>query len=79
MKIFGYDKKGSSELLELSEVTFQIKANELKNVISFFQHVEREMEIHGKDFGHEHYKDYAEKISDNYDIIIISDAEAVLE
>ena len=62
MKIFGYDKRNNPSLLELSEVTFQIKADELKNVIRFFQHIEEKIQNYGKDFNHEQYKDYIKNI-----------------
>jgi len=80
MKVYGYGKKRSSKLLELSEVTFQVKVSDLKNIISFFQHVESMYERWGKDFDHHHYKYYLETILDgvehistNPDIIIFPD------
>jgi len=84
MKVYGYGKKNRSKLLELSEVTFEIKVTELKNIISFFQHVESMHERWGEDFDHKHYKDYLETIPDGVenvstdypDIIIFPDVSS---
>jgi len=70
MEIFGYEKRNNPSLLKLSEVTFKIKVDELKNVIAFFQHIEEKIQNYGKDFNHEHYKDFIKNTSNDADIII---------
>ena len=57
MKAFGYETDGNT-LIKLEEISFQVSVDDLDRMIKFFQMCRDELDTHGVNFGHEHFKDW---------------------
>ncbi|MCS2154602.1 hypothetical protein MUU49_18785 [Scandinavium goeteborgense] len=62
MKIYGYESD-DSDLVSLSELTLQLTAKELNELIGFLQKTAKSMKNHGNNFGHEHLNDFLKKMT----------------
>jgi hypothetical protein len=57
MKAYGHMRMSETGPLELREVTLQVSPSTLRILAEFFNRVSNDMDIHGNDFGHEHFRD----------------------
>lgn len=74
MKVYGYEIEGD-ELLKLEEVSLEISVSDIDELIRFLGSCKEQMEIHGENFGHEHFKDWLKaqgKKQPDADIIVSS-------
>ena len=76
MKIYGYSKDETSNdsLLELEEITLQTNSDVLRKIADFIYKSADLMDKHGRDFGHEHLRDYLKNDAwNNADIILLKE------
>lgn len=72
MKVYGFEV-GQDERMELSEISLVASSGELRKLARFLSDVATKMEIHGRDFGHEHFRDHPElsrDVSGSTDVIV---------
>ncbi len=60
MKMFGFELDCDDDPLELSEGHIEASPDEVRCIAAFLIVVADNMEQHGKDFSHQHFRDYAE-------------------
>lgn len=80
MKVYGY-KKGSEELIELSEVSLLCTMSELEKMAGFVNNVKKEQDLLGtSDYFHAHYRDWdREWEKGSSDLIIVTTASQIKE
>ncbi|CDL86420.1 hypothetical protein [Xenorhabdus cabanillasii] len=70
MKIYGYESE-DSDLIGLEEITFHASVDELRSLVAFITNTISLIEIHGSQFGHEHFNDFVKNNESKAPDIII--------
>ena len=75
MKIYGYSEE-SENLNRMKEVSLLCNSNDLELIIQFLKYTQNQLKKHGKDFGHEHFRDWLKQENIDFvgsDIIIVGE------
>jgi hypothetical protein len=87
MKCYGYDKiefdknvenDSESVLRELAEISILAKPEHLRLIASFLNYASNQIELHGNNFGHEHFRDYAKDFKKGDCDIIVSNPDPAI-
>ncbi|MCA9135558.1 MAG: hypothetical protein KDB00_02335 [Planctomycetales bacterium] len=72
MKIYGFEV-GQDERMILSEISIVASSGELRNFARFLSDMATKIDVHGSEFGHEHFRDHPElaaDVSGSTDVIV---------